>query len=1524
MAGHFFQIQMDYVFFIYGLGFLLLTGVCLCLLNTGDKRLPWLWLCLFGFLHGIHEWLDMAVIGLGDSPAFMNVRLVILVASFMSLVEFGRRSVSGRSIYSRAWIYVPLIAAVIPGWFLARSIGLNITAKYSLGVAGGLYVAFRVWRACSNISGASSRSLRVLGVILGVYAVTQVIVPPAAFSPALLVNTSTFLAVMGIPVQIVRAVLALCSAACLWKYWTVEPLYFDPAEYFSERKRTVPVMICFISGVVLMIAGWSVTQYAGNRADELGRQSLLDAVVATGSAIDTGHLRSLSGTQGDLANPDYQTIRGHIKLVRQNVKKLSHVYLMGVRDNKVYFLTDSGSAAGTDNVLPGGIYDVASRKLLNSFVTGLPFTEGPLSDQRGTWVSALVPVRDPETGNVLAVLGMDVDWNIWKTAIAASRLNALVIVGCLWIIFIGGFMVYQFGLLARQRLSYSERLLSFVVKAIGDGVILANHEGKVIRLNSAAEKMTGWSAADALGCPLRDVFCPVDVKTRQPDRHLLNRVPEGSEKKNQVVERMLISKDGIERVININVAALPINDSVRTQGWVFAFYDVSAQYVAKEALRESENKLANIIDFLPDATAVIDIDGNVIFWNHAMELMTGVSKNDILGKGDHVYTIPFYGDRRGQLLDLIDKSDSEIELQYKFIRRTGNSLYAEAFAPALYGGKGAYIAVIGAPLIDAAGNRIGAIESIRDISERANIEEAVLEKTAMLEAQVRVAPDGILIIDENNKRILSNHRVVELFNVPPEIWNNKDETALLTHMARLSKDPDEFLRRVMYLYDHPNEISREEIEMRSGMTVDRYSAPVVGKDGKYYGRIWRFLDITGRKLAEEAVRQSQRRMGGIIESHPDAIVVIDQEMKVIAWNKAMENMTGVRKTDIIGKGDYEYAIPFYGERCKTLIDLVFEDTGLFKDKYVNVRREGTTLYGEVYAPQTYRGKGAYLWGTASPLFDEQGNVIGAIETIRDVTERKRFEEILKNARTEAEAANAAKSEFLANMSHEIRTPMNSIIGYSELLRDMPLGEAQREYVDSIYSSGVTLLALINDILDISKIEARQVALENIDFNLEDLVENTIRIIRGRIVNDNVELFYAMDPALPRYVKGDMTRIRQIMLNLLSNAVKFTERGEILIMVQPARGAAGKDANELFVEISVQDSGIGIPADKQPMLFDAFTQVDASTTRKYGGTGLGLSICKRLAELMDGSISVQSEVGKGSTFMCVLKLLRGQPPERQAGVPASAADLADKKILIIADKMHVQYQLEQYCSDLGLVVCAKVNAAAAAFEWLSQSGIIPEAIIANMYDFDTNGVGLVNEIRKHPGYAQVKLIAVINEAKPGTSFLSKEFGFNGHIPKPVLRSDFDRVMRNIFESPRVGGGGGQVPEQRTGQDLSLCELRVLVAEDNLINMKLISAILTRFGCAINRASSGKEAIEKIKQDFYDVVLMDVQMPDMDGLAATRVIRSEISATLPIIALTAGALKEDEEKAYASGMNDFLTKPIDVLKLKEKLLFWKKKA
>jgi PAS domain S-box-containing protein len=368
---------------------------------------------------------------------------------------------------------------------------------------------------------------------------------------------------------------------------------------------------------------------------------------------------------------------------------------------------------------------------------------------------------------------------------------------------------------------------------------------------------------------------------------------------------------------------------------------------------------------------------------------------------------------------------------------------------------------------------------------------------------------------------------------------------------------------------------------------------------------------------------------------------VDREGKVIAWNRAIEEMTGYLKAEMIGKGNYDYSVPFYGKHRPILIDLIFMNRKEIEDKYYFVLRKGDQLIAETFIPRLNGKEGVFLWGVASPLYDHSGGIVGAIESIRDITRYKQYEEDLKNTNLQletaskhaqqmarmAEQANAAKSEFLANMSHEIRTPLNGVIGMIGLLQDLDLNAEQREYVEIARVSGEMLLSLINDILDFSKIEARKLELEMLDYDLHSPLKDTTDLLSLDVREKGLELVCIVEPKVPSLLLGDPGRLGQILVNLGGNAVKFTEKGKIVIHVS----LQSEDDRNATLRFAVSDSGIGIPADRQKILFSPFTQMESSTTRQYGGTGLGLAICKQLVKLMGGNIGLQSEVGKGSTF-----------------------------------------------------------------------------------------------------------------------------------------------------------------------------------------------------------------------------------------------------------------------------------------------------
>ncbi len=536
----------------------------------------------------------------------------------------------------------------------------------------------------------------------------------------------------------------------------------------------------------------------------------------------------------------------------------------------------------------------------------------------------------------------------------------------------------------------------------------------------------------------------------------------------------------------------------------------------------------------------------------------------------------------------------------------------------------------------------------------------------------------------------------------------------------------------------------------------------------------------------------------------------------------------------------------------------------------------------------------------------------------DITEQR---EKALSLKVMAESSSKAKSEFLANMSHEIRTPLNAVIGFSELLKGSSLDDLQRDYLSTIHESGSVLLTLINDILDISKIEAGEVKLESVDFNLMNLVENVIRIVSPKLKGKEVELFYNFDERVPPGFKGDPTRIRQIILNLLGNAIKFTEAGEIAIAVKLEESSFSEPSDFLSIRISVKDSGIGIPKEKQSDVFDAFTQADMSTTRKYGGTGLGLYICRNLVGLMGGKIWVESEPGKGSEFIFTLSLRKALSLNEEEIALVPLDTLRGKKVMIVDDNEHSRYIIASFCQEQMMQVVSCATNAFEALDWLAQQAVLPDVIISDIRMPGMDGYLFAKEICKNTRFESIKLIAATSDVIPGTSRLSQECGFDAYAIKPIIKRDFVRIIQAVFGDKRQIKN---IITRYDAEDLTLKDLRVLVAEDNIVNLKLITTILEKFGCRVGTSSHGKDVIEKLSRETFDMVLMDIQMPIMGGIEATEFIRNQISKDIPIIALTAAAMKEDKDKAIASGMNDFITKPININQLKDTLVAWSRRS
>jgi PAS domain S-box-containing protein len=657
------------------------------------------------------------------------------------------------------------------------------------------------------------------------------------------------------------------------------------------------------------------------------------------------------------------------------------------------------------------------------------------------------------------------------------------------------------------------------------------------------------------------------------------------------------------------------------------------------------------------------------------------------------------------------------------------------------------------------------------------------------------------------------------------------------------------------------------------------------------------IDIHKRKMAEESLKTSESRFRNLIENAPVGISITSMDGRILKVNNTLVRMYGYDSEQEL-QSRPAAALYAHPEDRKRLLE------------FIRQGRLGTTIEIE-----SKRKDGKHFWVSLAAIFQEIAPGERQIIVItEDITEKKEMEIALQNAKAAAEAAAVAKSEFLAHMSHEIRTPMNAIVGLSHLALKSDLNPKQRDYLLKIQSSANSLMRILNDILDISKIEAGKLEIEAQNFRLNHVLNNIMNMFSLRAQEKGLEILYETDPGVPQALVGDPLRIGQVLINLIGNALKFTEEGRIAVSVR----LDSRESDRAVLRFSVSDTGIGMTEEQTQKLFQPFTQADSSITRKYGGTGLGLTISKQLVERMGGQIRVESAPGRGSTFTFTIAVgLQRAALEDKKPVPVPKRRL---KVLVVDDNAHAREIMMQMLREMSCETEA-VNSGYAALRSLEQSAEGFDLVVLDWRMPDMDGFETVRRIRSHLRLPKAPRIFMVTAyGREEVMYEAKRMGLDAFLVKPVNYSIlFDAIMMSFgrseveVEKPR---------EEEEAETRALRGIRLLVVEDNEINQQVAKELLEGFGAAVDLAGNGRVAAEKIENGIrYDAVLMDLQMPVMDGYEATARIRKRYGKeALPILAMTAHALQSEAQRCLEAGMNGVVTKPIDPDRLKEELFRW----
>ena len=769
-------------------------------------------------------------------------------------------------------------------------------------------------------------------------------------------------------------------------------------------------------------------------------------------------------------------------------------------------------------------------------------------------------------------------------------------------------------------------------------------------------------------------------------------------------------------------------------------------------------------------------------------------------------------------------------------------------------------------------------------------------------------PDGVLVVNSSGRIGAFNQKLATMWGVPAVTLDCGDARCLLRPVLSKLASQNVILAELRRLSAEPMATTDDILCLKDGRIIECHSAPHL-VDSQVLGRVWTFRDVTIRANVEAALNEELYLFDVLMESLPEHIYFKDRTCRFTRVNRSMARLFGLREpADLIGKCDFDFFTPEHAQPA-------YDDEQL-------LMAERAPLLSKEEKETWPDGRETWVLTTKLPLRDQSGRIVGTYGISRDITDRKRAEQELHAAKEQADAANRAKSEFLANMSHEIRTPMNGVIGMTGLLLDTDLTPQQRECAETVRLSGEALLTVINDILDFSKIEAGKLQIESFPFDLRQVIEEVEEMLASRANEHQLDLVLGYPSGHPRHFFGDGSRIRQVLTNLVGNAVKFTDAGHVLTTVE----CESVDAGLAHLRISVQDTGPGIPHDRLGLLFQKFSQLDGSSTRRHTGTGLGLAISRQLVELMGGAMGVESRLGEGSTFWFTLPVLID--PHPIITKPIDTSDLTGLRVLIADDNAVNRRILQEQIASWGMRYSgfeSGVDAITALRQ--AQSEGDPFQIVLLDYQMPgMDGLAVAVAVRADRDVSDVTIIMLTSAGswkEPQNTLL------DACLTKPVRQSHLLNTLALTWAKRRQrDGAASRLPQRDQYTPSSVAgkfadvPLRVLVVEDNAVNQKVAVRMLARLGVRAEVAGNGLEAVQMFRSLRPGVIFMDCQMPELDGYEATRQIRLLQNADEhpAIIAMTAGALAGSREECLAAGMDDYISKPIEPTDLCNALEAW----